>query len=587
VNVSALNQVDLFPKIAVDTNGNAAVVWYNSTNAIQGSSKPFGGAWEVEQTLSQLPIALQFWDYPAVAMDGHGNATAVWAASSGTRLVIQASTKPFGAPWQEHPDTLSADSGLVLAYNSPQIAIDSNGNITVVWATVFEGDQVVQASIKPFGEPWQPPVTISRPGVGALYISIAVDRNGNVTVVWFGSQGSNNVVQASTKPLGQTWQEPTTLTHAYLQAPPQIAIDSHGNAIAVWVAFDGTNHFIQSSTKLFNQAWQETPDILPGSQNAVDIPRIGVDSMGNATVVWSDEESPTMWPIRASTKPFGSSWQTIPDVLFLSESFSPPQIAVDSMGNATVIWMYASETTSAIQASTKPFGGEWQTTPDVLSLPGQQTFPFPQIAVDGSGNATAVWSGQFEESLVIQSATKFFGLTVTSVRPTSGPKKGGNTVTITGTNFVDVASVYFGSTPSQSFTIESPTTILAIVPPGKGTVDVTVTASSRTSPVTPTDLYTYRRFKGKVKHHKNKLFVKTKWNKSAATVTGYEIFARKKKIATIPAQNKAQATIRLHPHHAHHEISNKYRHYVQHKYKVRAIDVDGTTSAFTFVDIHR
>jgi hypothetical protein len=592
VNVSALNEIDLFPEIAVNSNGDATAVWINQTrDVIQASSKRFDGSWQTEEDLSQLPIISHTWEYARVAMDDYGNATAVWMGYDTTvsNNIIQVATKPFGEPWQP-PHTVSLTSLNAIGSIAPQIAVDSHGNATVVWVSVIGADYIVQAAFKPFGGTWQEPVNVSRPGSVAYFTSIAVNRNGDLAVAWVGVQGSDEFIQAATKPFGEPWQEPVTLGHGTVTSlPPSIAIDSHGNAIAIWLASDGTNYFIQTSSKPFNGSWQATPDTIPGSQPASgDLPKIAVDLMGNATAVWGSQDG-TDAVVKASSKRLGEAWQEIPDILPRSSPQNTmAQIAIDNTGNATVVWSAFNGSNYSIQAATKPFNGSWQNSPDTLSSSDLYSL-HPQLAIDGSENVTVVWESQSgtEHFAVIQSATKSSGLTVTHVQPTSGPRKGKNTVTITGTNFVDVSAVYFGSTPASSFTVDSPTTITAVVPKGKGTVDVTVMTSSQTSPMTLADLYTYRRFKGKVKHHRNKLFVKTKWNKSAATVTGYEIFARKKKIATIPAQNKAHATIRLHPCHIHHEISNKYRHYLQHKYKVRAIDADGTAGAFTFLNVHR
>ena len=54
--------------------------------------------------------------------------------------------------------------------------------------------------------------------------------------------------------------------------------------------------------------------------------------------------------------------------------------------------------------------------------------------------------------------------TITSVSPMSGPV--GSSVTITGTNFVNVSQVTFYDSPSPSFTVNSSTSITAVVPYG-------------------------------------------------------------------------------------------------------------------------
>ncbi|WP_280343313.1 IPT/TIG domain-containing protein, partial [Nocardia abscessus] len=70
--------------------------------------------------------------------------------------------------------------------------------------------------------------------------------------------------------------------------------------------------------------------------------------------------------------------------------------------------------------------------------------------------------------------------TITSISPTAGPASGGNSVTITGTNFTGPLTVRFGST-ATIFTVNSPTQITATAPAGSGTVQVTVTGSGGTS----------------------------------------------------------------------------------------------------------
>ncbi|HTW41480.1 MAG TPA: IPT/TIG domain-containing protein [Solirubrobacteraceae bacterium] len=72
--------------------------------------------------------------------------------------------------------------------------------------------------------------------------------------------------------------------------------------------------------------------------------------------------------------------------------------------------------------------------------------------------------------------------TVTSVSPEDGPQAGGETLTISGSEFFDVTSVKFGSTPAEGVTVDSPESITAQSPAGSGTVSVTVTTAAGTSP---------------------------------------------------------------------------------------------------------
>ncbi len=81
--------------------------------------------------------------------------------------------------------------------------------------------------------------------------------------------------------------------------------------------------------------------------------------------------------------------------------------------------------------------------------------------------------------------------TVTAVSPTAGPPGGGNTVTITGTNFAAGAAVRFGTNRGTSVNVESATTLTVVAPAGAGTVDVTVGTPGGTSAISTADQYAY------------------------------------------------------------------------------------------------
>lgn len=88
--------------------------------------------------------------------------------------------------------------------------------------------------------------------------------------------------------------------------------------------------------------------------------------------------------------------------------------------------------------------------------------------------------------------TYFAGPVVTAVTPVSGPTDGGTQVTITGGAFVQVSAVRFGASAASTFTVDSPTQIRAVAPPGQaGAVDVTVTAAGGVSPTSAADRFTY------------------------------------------------------------------------------------------------
>jgi RHS repeat-associated protein len=83
-------------------------------------------------------------------------------------------------------------------------------------------------------------------------------------------------------------------------------------------------------------------------------------------------------------------------------------------------------------------------------------------------------------------------LQVSGLAPTSGPAKGGTSVTITGTGFTGATKVTFGPLVATKFTVVSDSQIV-VTSPGQagGIADVTVTTPFGTSATSPADQFTY------------------------------------------------------------------------------------------------
>jgi hypothetical protein len=83
---------------------------------------------------------------------------------------------------------------------------------------------------------------------------------------------------------------------------------------------------------------------------------------------------------------------------------------------------------------------------------------------------------------------------VTKVQPSTGSAAGGTTVTITGSDFVAVTEVKFGSRAAASFEVRSSTEITAVTPPwtsGNAIAEVTVATLAETSANSGGDSFIY------------------------------------------------------------------------------------------------
>ena len=109
----------------------------------------------------------------------------------------------------------------------------------------------------------------------------------------------------------------------------------------------------------------------------------------------------------------------------------------------------------------------------------------PSAVTASTGTSTAACSSEFPVALP----------RVESVATNSGPQAGGNAVTISGNNFVNISSVKFGTTTvaGTNFTVNSFGTQINVtnVPAGTNTVDVTVITAAGTSSTSAGSSYTY------------------------------------------------------------------------------------------------
>jgi hypothetical protein len=113
---------------------------------------------------------------------------------------------------------------------------------------------------------------------------------------------------------------------------------------------------------------------------------------------------------------------------------------------------------------------------------------FPGAFPDGTAETSvSEGSGATDE----YGAEFVFRPVVRSLDTSAGPAAGGGTLTLTGTHLTESTAVLFGSTPAVSMSVASNTGIVVPIPPGSGTVDVTVVGPGGTSLATAGDRYTY------------------------------------------------------------------------------------------------
>lgn len=121
--------------------------------------------------------------------------------------------------------------------------------------------------------------------------------------------------------------------------------------------------------------WSSPVSISTPNVNASD-PQVAIDSNGNATSVWVESNI-----IQASHFPAGGSWGTITSIS--NTGASGPRVGIDSAGNLTAIWIE----NGVVSSATLPAGGSWSTETTISNTGASNA----SISVDNNGNAVAVW----------------------------------------------------------------------------------------------------------------------------------------------------------------------------------------------------
>ncbi len=313
-NLGVTNPYASPPRAAMDDNGNALIVWRQQYSAGDGifMSEYRNGVWTQPTSTAQhiSPSGSgQTAQNPQVAMDSNGNAIVVWQQSDGAFYQIYKSEYRNGA-WT-HPANLAAnispDSQNAV---NPQVAMDNNGNAIIVWQQ-NDGPTYTQIykSVYRNGT-WTHPTNlttdhISLDNQNASAPQVAMDNNGNAIITWM--QASNSSVFKSEYRNG-IWQNPSSLADSISPATRslsglQLSMDDNGNALIVWSQNDDsvyfcnpappnlcsyTNYLQVYKAEYRNGAWSKplsaTDNISINNQPA-DSPAVAMGNNGDAIIV--------------------------------------------------------------------------------------------------------------------------------------------------------------------------------------------------------------------------------------------------------------------------------------------------------------
>ena len=379
------------PQIAFDIKGNGLAVWQQTDGSrynIWANRYTVGFGWGVAELIEtdNAGDALS----PQVAIDANGNALAVWYQSDGTRTNIWANRYTSGTGWgtAELIETDNAGS----AYH-PRISIDTSGNALVVWYQSDGTRTNIWANRYTSGT-WGMAALIETNNSGdALAPQIAFDASGNALAVWAQSDGTRYNIWANRYTAGAGWSTAALIEtdNAGNALIPQIAFDASGNALAVWTQSDGARYNIWANRYTTGTGWGTAALIETDNTGDALDPQIAFDINGNALAVW-DQFDATRSNIWANRYTAGTGWGTaalIETDNMGSDAYSP-QVAFDASGNALAVWTQSDGTRFNIWAN-RYSAGTWGKAA-LIETNNAGSASGAEVAFDANGNAFSIWA---------------------------------------------------------------------------------------------------------------------------------------------------------------------------------------------------
>ncbi|MCC6124849.1 MAG: hypothetical protein IT426_07805 [Pirellulales bacterium] len=373
VNTTTLGQ-ETAPQVAANANGDYVVVWISRAVDTLGDivaqrydriGRTLGTEFQVSSYQALNPASSPQ-TLPDVAIDKDGNFVVVWSGQGdGDNAGVFA--RVFDTSGVATGDDIRVNQAVQNAQDRPSVAMDLNGNFVVSWTSAgqdSDANGVFARRFNPSGQAQGGEFLVNSTTKYSQQLSdVAIDANGNFTVVWQSDQQDGTSwgvfgqrFNAAGQKVGGEFR-----VNGYTndkQTAPQIAMDAAGDFMVAWQSFgqDGSGYGVYA--RRYNAAGTALESgefrVNKKSVNWQYEPAISADRNGNFVVLWAG---------------FGLDDPFVEGYGIYAHMYTP--------SGAT----YVDPTTGAVM-------DEFQIN---VSAPGQQTQP--AAAMDANGDFIAVWIG--------------------------------------------------------------------------------------------------------------------------------------------------------------------------------------------------
>lgn len=318
--------------IAAVPGGDVFVIASDEDNAVVHRFSAQSQSWDKEWTLDKGRATR--YDV-RIAADPKGNVLAVWTRNGKSNTALWASYYGAASGRWSPPEVISAATGWAKA---PELAFDGKGDAVVVWNV----DSTTLARRFTAGA-WEPLHTVADPGSDKFHL--AVSRNGVATLMWeFECRLQAARYEPGLNGRG-AWGSAVDIDHhdgAPCRKGTSVAMDDSGNAVVAWAqevpgeARRGvyTSRFVASGS---GGTWSQAQYVGSKSGNlAYNRTSLVVDAKGSAFVAWTEEGPNRRNHVYANRQAPGQGWEQAIAVM-QSDTFSAWDLSMASGPDGTVM----------------------------------------------------------------------------------------------------------------------------------------------------------------------------------------------------------------------------------------------------------
>lgn len=292
------------PDVAIALDDTAHAVWRDaradSTQDVFYSRLAHSsGTWSANQRVNDTATGVQ--GDAHIAVDGNGNAYAIWLDTRNGRNDMYSAKRPAATGvWSANVRVSTVTS--FLEQRAPAIAVSSSGEAVAVWyrRTGTNKYHIYSARLAAGASAWSAEIKITSDQAAPKESpEVTVGPDGKAYAVWMQSTNVNADIWFASLPAGgAAWSANIRISddvNTNLQLDPLVGVDAAGNVLAAWADWGPTPDELRVRKRAANGTW--SPSVLLAA-NGTNSPSLSVASDGSAFATWTDgvnSFNPVLW----------------------------------------------------------------------------------------------------------------------------------------------------------------------------------------------------------------------------------------------------------------------------------------------------